>query len=150
MAAPVAKSASLGHIARESSDVLRLSEFYKEMFGFEEIESPKFGEFKVVWLNLPSAFQLHLIERDPKSKLPEGPWSAASPVADPSHLPRGHHICFSVSSSNFDSLVHALKEKGIQTFEKTLPNGKVKQIFFFDPDGNGLEVASREEEYDIA
>ncbi|KAG6574977.1 hypothetical protein SDJN03_25616, partial [Cucurbita argyrosperma subsp. sororia] len=145
MAVPVAKAASLAHIARESSDIHRLSEFYKEMFGFDEIESPNFGELKVIWLNLPSAFQLHLIERDPKSKLPEGPWSATSPVVDPSHLPRGHHICFSVSSSNFDSVVHSLKEKGIQTFEKTLPNGKVKQVFFFDPDGNGLEIASRED-----
>lgn len=137
MAAPVVKAASLAHIARESTDIHRLSQFYKEvynfylllpyffsihnsfvycscylvvqMFGFEEIESPNFGELKVIWLNLPSAFQLHLIERDPKSKLPEGPWNATSPVADPSHLPRGHHICFSVSSSNFDSVVHALK-----------------------------------------
>ena len=80
-----------------------------QMFGFEEIESPDFGELKVIWLNLPSAFQLHLIQRDPNSKLPEGPWSATSPVADPSHLPRGHHICFSVPISNFDSVVHALK-----------------------------------------
>ncbi|KAA0040799.1 lactoylglutathione lyase [Cucumis melo var. makuwa] len=145
MAFPVAKAASLAHIARESSNIHRLSQFYKEMFGFEEIESPDFGALKVIWLNLPSAFQLHLIERDPNSKLPEGPCSATSPVADPSHLPRGHHICFSVPISNFDSLVHALKEKGIQTFEKTLPNGKVKQVFFFDPDGNGLEIASRED-----
>ncbi|KGN44241.1 uncharacterized protein LOC101211159 [Cucumis sativus] len=145
MAFPVAKAASLAHIARESSNIHRLSQFYKEMFGFEEIESPDFGELKVIWLNLPSAFQLHLIQRDPNSKLPEGPWSATSPVADPSHLPRGHHICFSVPISNFDSVVHALKEKGIQTFEKTLPNGKVKQVFFFDPDGNGLEIASRED-----
>ncbi|KAL0561402.1 hypothetical protein IC582_001828 [Cucumis melo] len=145
MAFPVARAASLAHIARESSNIHRLSQFYKEMFGFEEIESPDFGALKVIWLNLPSAFQLHLIERDPNSKLPEGPCSATSPVADPSHLPRGHHICFSVPISNFDSLVHALKEKGIQTFEKTLPNGKVKQVFFFDPDGNGLEIASRED-----
>lgn len=95
------------------------------MFGFEEIESPNFGELKVIWLNLPSAFQLHLIERDPKSKLPEGPWNAMSPVADPSHLPRGHHICLSVSSSNFDSVVHALKVN-LQIYLKP---GKPFEIF---------------------
>ncbi|KAK9933300.1 hypothetical protein M0R45_020501 [Rubus argutus] len=141
MAAAVAQGVSLNHISRESSDIRRLADFYKETFGFEEIESPDFGEFKVIWLNLPSAFSMHLIERDPSYKLPEGPWSATSPVADPSHLPRGHHICFSVS--NFESFVQTLKEKGIQTFQRSLPNGKVKQIFFFDPDGNGLEVASQ-------
>ncbi|GMJ09923.1 Glyoxalase I-Like;9 [Hibiscus trionum] len=85
---------------------------------------------------------MHLIERNPLTKLPEGPYSAPAAVADPSNLPRGHHICFTVS--NFDSFVQSLKDRGIQTFQKSLPNGKVRQVFFFDPDGNGLEVASRE------
>ena len=78
-----------------------------QIFGFEEIEAPNFGDFKVIWLNLPSAFPLHLIERNPSTKLPEGPYSATSAVADPSHIRRGHHICFSVS--NFESFVQTLK-----------------------------------------
>ncbi|XP_021897123.1 lactoylglutathione lyase-like isoform X4 [Carica papaya] len=138
----LARGATLNHMSRESSDIRRLSNFYKEVFGFEEIESPSFKEFKVIWLNLPGAFTMHLIERSLLTKLPESPYSATSPVLDPSHLPRGHHICFSVS--NFDSFVQSLKEKGIETFQKSLPDGKVKQVFFFDPDGNGLEVASNE------
>ena len=143
MAASVATGVSLNHISRESSDIRRLANFYKEVsqeissqktfvsitkslffflflflkfdcvfvqiFGFEEIESPNFLEFKVIWLNLSSAFQLHLIERNPSSNLPEGPWSATSPVVDPSHLPRGHHICFTVS--NFESFLQSLKVK---------------------------------------
>lgn len=144
MAASVATGVSLNHISRESSDIRRLANFYKEVsqdiwsqkkkktfvsitkslfffwflkfdhifvqiFGFEEIESPNFLEFKVIWLNLPSAFQLHLIERNPSNNLPEGPWSATSPVVDPSHLPRGHHICFTVS--NLDSFLQSLKVK---------------------------------------
>ncbi|BFG13884.1 hypothetical protein CerSpe_001580 [Prunus speciosa] len=141
MAAAVGEEGvSLNHISRESSDIRRLANFYKEIFGFEEIESPNL-EFKVIWLKGPGAFAFHLIERNPDYNLPEGPWSATSPVADPSHLPRGHHVCFSVS--NFHSFVQTLKDKGIQTFEKCLPDGKVKQVFFFDPDGNGLEVAGQ-------
>lgn len=31
-----------------------------------------------------------------------------------------------------------MQEKGIETFQRALPNGKVKQIFFFDPDGKLL------------
>ncbi|KAJ7954876.1 Lactoylglutathione lyase/glyoxalase I family protein [Quillaja saponaria] len=116
-----AKVVSLSHISRESSDIKRLAKFYQEIFGFEEIESPNFGEFK----------------------LPEGPWSATSPVADPKHLPRGHHICLSVS--NFESFLQTLKDKGIETFERSVPGRNIKQVFFFDPDGNGLEVASVEE-----
>ncbi|XP_004511363.1 lactoylglutathione lyase [Cicer arietinum] len=139
-----AEGVSLNHISRESSDITRLAKFYQQLFGFEEVESPKFGEFKVIWLRLPSSsLYLHLIERNPSNNLPEGPSSATSPVKDPSHLPRGHHLCFSLS--NFQSFLHTLKEMGIETFEKSLPNGKIKQVFFFDPDGNGLEVASSED-----
>ena len=28
-----------------------------------------------------------------------------------------------------------MQEKGIETFQRPMPNGKVKQVFFFDPDG---------------
>ncbi|CAL9760983.1 unnamed protein product, partial [Musa acuminata subsp. burmannicoides] len=124
-----AEGARLHHIARESPDVKRLAAFYQEVLGFERIETPKFGEFEVIWLRLPPSFSLHLIEKDPRSKLPEGP----SAVADPSALPRGHHISFAVS--NYETFVQTLKEKGIKTFEKTQPDGKTKQVFFFDPDG---------------
>ncbi|KAB2043541.1 hypothetical protein ES319_D01G024300v1 [Gossypium barbadense] len=114
----VAKAACLNHISRESSDIRRLANFYKEIFGFEEIESPDFGEFKVIWLNLPGSFPMHLIERNPLTKLPEGPYSSTAAVADPSNLPRGHHICFTVS--NFDSFVQSLK-----VMDWRLPVGKL-------------------------
>lgn len=80
---------------------------YFQVFGFEEIESPDFGDLKVIWLNLPGAFAMHIIQRNPSTNLPEGPDSATSAVRDPSHLPMGHHICFSVP--NFDSFLHSLK-----------------------------------------
>lgn len=143
MAAAAAKGVSLNHVSRESLDIKRLAQFYIEVFGFQQVESPKF-EFDVIWLKLEPSFYLHLIERDPTTKLPEGPWSSTSAVADPKNLPRGHHICFSVS--NFDSFVQAVKEKGIQIHHRTQPDGKTKQAFFFDPDGNGLEVSGRSEE----
>ncbi|GMH29253.1 hypothetical protein Nepgr_031096 [Nepenthes gracilis] len=136
----VARGVYLNHIARESADIKRLAKFYQEVLGFEEIESPKYEDFEVIWLRISPYFSLHLIERNPHNMLPEGPWSATAAVTDPKNLPRGHHICFSVS--NFDSFVQILRDKGIETFEKTQPDGKTKQVFFFDPDGNGLEVAS--------
>ena len=80
-----------------------------QILGFEQIESPKFDQFEVIWLrsSLPPYFSLHLIQRNPSTNLPEGPFSAASPIKDPSHLPRGHHVSFSVS--NFDEFVQFLK-----------------------------------------
>ncbi|EPS71360.1 hypothetical protein M569_03398 [Genlisea aurea] len=129
----------LNHVSRESTDIKRLSDFYVETFGFEQVENPKFS-FDVIWLKLGSSFYLHLIERDPNAKLPEGPWSAESAIVDPRNLPRGHHVCFSVP--DFDSFVQNLKGKGIEVHERSLPDGQSKQAFFFDPDGNGLEVSS--------
>ncbi|KAK9725602.1 hypothetical protein RND81_05G156400 [Saponaria officinalis] len=135
------KGVSLNHIARESSDVKRLASFYQQILGFEKIDSPIFGDFEVIWLKLPSSsLTLHLIQRNPSINLPESPYSAVSPVKDPINLRRGHHVSFSVT--NFDEFVQSLKEKGIDTFVKTQPDGKTKQVFFFDPDGNGLEVGS--------
>ncbi|PRQ40083.1 putative glyoxalase/Bleomycin resistance protein/Dihydroxybiphenyl dioxygenase [Rosa chinensis] len=58
---------------------------------------------------------MHLIERNQTYQLPEGPCNTTSPVADPSHLPKGHHIYFFVS--NFESFVQTLEEKGIQSFQ---------------------------------
>ncbi|XP_068651114.1 uncharacterized protein [Aristolochia californica] len=135
-----AEGVRLHHIARETTDVKRLAKFYQEIFGFERIESPNFGGGEVIWLVLPPYFSLHLIERNPESKLPEGPWSSTDAVADPKNLPTGHHLSFAVS--NYDSVVQNLKERGIEVFEKIQPDGKTKQAFFFDLDGNGLEVGS--------
>lgn len=69
-----------------------------QTLGFEQLESPDFG-FGVIWLKLGSELCLHLIERDPKFNLPEGPYSATSAVKDPNHLFRGHHICLSLPIS---------------------------------------------------
>ncbi|KAI3869146.1 hypothetical protein MKX03_035389 [Papaver bracteatum] len=123
----------LHHIARETPDVERLTKFYQEIFGFERIETPDFGPMKVVWLKISPVSSLHLIEKNPEAKLPESPWSATGGVTDPKYLPRGHHLCFAVS--NYDTVLQTLKDKGIETFEKTQPDGKTKQVFFFDPDG---------------
>ncbi|XP_057771693.1 lactoylglutathione lyase-like isoform X1 [Salvia miltiorrhiza] len=135
MAAAAAQGPCLNHISRETSDIKRLSKFYMEVFGFEQVESPKF-EFEVIWLKLGSSMLLHLIERDPTVMLPEGPWSSVAAVADPKNLPRGHHICFYVPE--FDSFVQRVKDKGIPVHEKSQPDGKTKQAFFFDPDGESF------------
>jgi hypothetical protein len=60
---------SSGFMERASRRVLM------QVLGFKELELPeKFGPFQVVWLELPPSYALHLIERDPKSRLPESPF----------------------------------------------------------------------------
>ncbi|KAL6008127.1 hypothetical protein ACLOJK_033633 [Asimina triloba] len=149
MAAAAAKveGARLNHISRATSDPKRLANFYQQVLGFERIESPELG-FQVIWLKLPKApFALHIIEKNPLWKLPEGPSGSHADIdaADAAHIARGHHLCFDIS--NYDSFIKALKatttsfpllhyssENGVKVFETKPADGKTRQAFFFDPD----------------
>lgn len=131
----------LHHIARETNDVQGLVRFYQEVLGFKPIETPSFGATEVVWLALPPSFSLHIIERNPEARLPESPLNApADCKKDPSFLPTAHHLSFCVA--DYDACVKTLKEMQIPIYEKTQQNGRIKQAFFFDPDGNGLEIGN--------
>ena len=47
-----------------------------------------------------------------------------------------------VSVADYDGFLTGLKARGTDVFAKTQPDGRTRQAFFFDPDGNGLEVTS--------
>ncbi|BBN11965.1 hypothetical protein MPTK1_5g16330 [Marchantia polymorpha subsp. ruderalis] len=131
----------LNHIARETENVLKTAQFYKEIFGFQNIQTPKeFGD-SVVWLSLPPSHSLHIIKRNPESRLPESPFTATDDARrDERALPMAHHLSFRVS--DYDAAIELLKEKSIPYYEKTQQEGRIKQAFFFDPDGNGLEIGN--------
>ena len=125
----------LNHIARETSDVARLAAFYEAVLGFERVPSPTYSGFQVAWLRLPAPgspdVALHLIERDPTAApVAVGPGAEGAP---PSQLPRRHHLAFSIA--DYDGFVTGLKARGTELFEKTQPDGRTRQVFFFDPDG---------------
>ncbi|CAM6083910.1 unnamed protein product [Calypogeia fissa] len=132
---------TLNHIARETRDVKGTAKFYEEIFGFKAIETPsEFGN-TVAWLRVPPAYSLHIIKRNENSHLPESPFTATDDAKlDESALPTGHHLSFRVA--DYDAAVALLKEKRIPYFEKTQQEGTIKQCFFFDPDGNGLEIGN--------
>jgi len=131
----------LDHVARSTTDVQRLASFYQEVFGFQRTDITNFG-FEVAWLStVPPSFSLHIIQKNPNSNLPEIPHSAGPDVKkDPALLTRSHH--FSLGVPDFDGFVKSLKEKGIPFHEVTQQEGKIKQVFFYDPDGNGVEVGN--------
>lgn len=43
-------------------------------------------------------------------------------------------MCF-LPPENVVEVSVVMQDKGIEVFEKTQPDGKTKQAFFFDPDG---------------
>jgi catechol 2,3-dioxygenase-like lactoylglutathione lyase family enzyme len=121
------------HVVRETSDVARLAGFYEAVLGFERVPSPAYTGFQVAWLHLPNSpgFMLHIFERDPAAEAKVvGPGAAGAP---PSQLPRRHHLGFTVA--DYDGFVTGLKARGTELFEKTQPDGRTRQVFFFDPDG---------------
>jgi len=118
--------------------VVRLAAFYEAVLGFERIPSPTYSGFQVAWLRLPSSpdVALHLIERDPAAApVAVGPGVEGTPT---SQLPRRHHLAFSVA--DYDGFVTGLKARGTEVFEKTQPDGRTRQVFFFDPDGERIET----------
>ncbi|KAF0910077.1 hypothetical protein E2562_001313 [Oryza meyeriana var. granulata] len=123
----------LNHVARETDDVRRLAAFYEEVLGFERVPSPNYSGFQVAWLRLlgTPGVALHIIERDPAAApAAVGPGAAGAP---PAQLPRRHHLAFSVA--DYDGFLAGLKARGTDVFEKTQPDGRTRQVFFFDPDG---------------
>jgi catechol 2,3-dioxygenase-like lactoylglutathione lyase family enzyme len=126
----------LNHIARETADVRGLAAFYEEVLGFERVPAPSYSGCQVAWLRLPGTpdVTLHIIERDPAVVV-----AASSPGAvgaTPDQLTRRHHLAFSVA--DYDGFVTVLRTRGTDVFEKTQPDGLTRQVFFFDPDGEGI------------
>ncbi|KAF7033212.1 hypothetical protein CFC21_044332 [Triticum aestivum] len=121
----------LNHIAWDTGDVQGLAAFYEEVLGFERVPAPTYSGFQVAWLRLPGSpdVVLHIIERDPAVAAP----GAAQGVVAPAQLPRRHHLAFSVAE--FDGFIIVLRTRDTQLFEKSQPDGRTRQVFFFDPDG---------------
>ncbi|RZK81329.1 MAG: VOC family protein [Pedobacter sp.] len=119
---------ALNHIAVYVADLAKATDFYKSVFGLEQIPEP-FKDNRHTWFTLGAAGQLHLIQGAKPNQVHD----------------KNEHLCFSVPS--VDSFVKNLNDKKI-SFENwngdisaiTLRVDGIKQIYFKDPDGHWLEV----------
>lgn len=116
---------SINHLAREVSDVERSIAFYQDVMGFRAIRRPSFN-FRGAWL-FGFGVQIHIIEGAPPNS-----GAAVSPRAD--------HVAF--HTTDIDGVEARLREHKINYLRNIQgPTGLI-QIFFHDPDGNHIEVAS--------
>lgn len=116
----------LHHIAVLTKRLDESRAFYRELLGFREIPRPPFT-FGGAWL-WNYGLQIHLIVDEQ--------------LADPagSILTRGHHLAF--QSPDVAAVERTLAERGI-AFRVNIQTGTgLKQLFFRDPDGHHIEVAS--------
>ena len=138
---------SLNHISRECRNTEVMADFYTSLLGFSRVPAPPFP-FGVIWLSHPSGLTMHLIEGTTEYRLAEGPARDASSGErnkntfaqgkfDPIHIRRGHHLAWNVK--DLEPVKRALEAKGIPFGLSEVPGTDIKQLFAFDPEGNGLE-----------
>ncbi|KAG0472260.1 hypothetical protein HPP92_016806 [Vanilla planifolia] len=119
---------------------------HMEMTGsrVERIEAPNFGDIEVIWLRISPELSLHLIQRS-TVEAAGGPLRGTTGILrHPIRLLPAVTTSASPSPISTPSFNLSRQDKGIETFLTRQPEGKTKQLFFFDVDGNGLEVVNRE------
>ncbi|KAI9027810.1 hypothetical protein DFJ74DRAFT_765817 [Hyaloraphidium curvatum] len=154
---------SLNHIARSSPRPLALAAFYSRVLGLRPVRRPDLG-FAGAWLGVPGDGRvlLHIIEAPagaegraaPERPMAEGGDASRRPPEDPQGVAKGHHLAF--RTERFDECKRMLGEMGVEYFEQTGVGrweggedggksgdgwGETRQLFLFDPDGNGVEIS---------
>mmetsp|Transcript_14421 Transcript_14421/g.22376 ORF Transcript_14421/g.22376 Transcript_14421/m.22376 type:complete len:102 (+) Transcript_14421:211-516(+) len=80
---------------------------------------------------------VHIIEADPNVE--QGREAQMQQQrTDPQTIRRGHHIALTVD--NMDAVAQLLDAHSIEYHTNWVPGTKVRQFFFYDPDGNGIEI----------
>jgi glyoxylase I family protein len=117
----------LHHISIVVADVERSGRFYCDVMGFRAVERPDM-RFPGAWL-LRDNLQLHLIGGQDHA-----------PDASREISSRDDHLAF--AAGDLDDIVARLKAKGIAYRENRQSGSGLRQIFFHDPEGRTLEVAT--------
>lgn len=116
---------SLNHIARETGDVARCTAFYRDVLGFREVPRPDFP-FGGAWL-AGHGLMIHVIEGTP-------------PLRPGEISTRADHVAF--HTNDLDAVERLLTLHGVPFRRNTSPAPGITQVFFHDPDGNHIEVAT--------
>ena len=115
------------HITILVTDLERSRKFYGDLLGLREKEDmPDFGT-PLIWYQV-GATQIHLL---PKEYVPVTQFSHLS------NLAWNRHVALGIE--DFSEIRDRLEKAGVQYCENPNERLGMKQLFFQDPDGNGLE-----------
>ena len=114
------------HVGRLTKRLEASRAFYRDVLGFREIERPNF-DFPGAWL-FAFGVQIHLIGND----------AAGDPTGEIQS--RVNHLALHVD--DFEQARALLEEHGVQYKESQAPGRNLRQLFFRDPDGHVVELAT--------
>lgn len=117
---------SLHHVARLTKHLEESLAFYRDVLGFRQIPRPALT-FPGAWL-YDGSLQIHLIADDSIAS-PSGPIQT-----------RDGHLAF--YSDDVPAVERLLAEHGIAFRVNIQDDSGIRQIFFRDPDGHHVEVAT--------
>jgi catechol 2,3-dioxygenase-like lactoylglutathione lyase family enzyme len=127
---------SFNHISREVSDVEKSVDFYINILGFQAIPRPAF-EVAGVWL-WGHGLNFHIVQTCNKEE--QKSLRSRRIKYYHEHLPSVDHIAF--IAKDCDIVKSLLEEEDIYYREFNDNETGIHQFFFFDPDGNAIEVSN--------
>jgi catechol 2,3-dioxygenase-like lactoylglutathione lyase family enzyme len=83
---------------------------------------------------------IHIIALDPSVPRSVHNWKELYTTKDPEawFIRRASHLAFEVS--DFEAAEKALRSHGVEYSRHVLPEISMKQLFFYDPEGHGIEI----------
>jgi catechol 2,3-dioxygenase-like lactoylglutathione lyase family enzyme len=117
---------AVNHVGRKTKRLEESRKFYREVLGFREVSRPDF-DFPGAWL-YNYGIMIHLIQ------------SASAADPDGEIDTRGDHLA--LNTNDLEGAEELLKKFGIPYRKNVVVDRNIKQIFFRDPDGHHIEIAT--------
>lgn len=117
--------AKLNHIGFFVSDIDKSVKFYKNIFGFKEVDHFMSGDAKITTLDMGEVLLELICPPDAVITPPTGNWS---------HL--------AIYAPEFDEVVARVDEKKLEKRMMTMDIGG-RLCFFNDPDGHTIEISEK-------
>jgi len=117
---------AVNHVGRKTKRLEESRKFYREVLGFREVSRPNF-DFPGAWL-YNYGIMIHLIQ-SPSASDPDGEIDT-----------RGDHLA--LNTNDLEGAEQLLKQLGIPYRKNVVVDRNIAQIFFRDPDGHHIEIAT--------
>ncbi|KAL4420681.1 hypothetical protein ABPG75_010337 [Micractinium tetrahymenae] len=136
---PPIRLKAVNHVAIGANNVDAIARFYTKVLGFRAIPRPNIG-FPGYWLK-GCGIMIHVIQNDPTVPRTFDDWKDEySSEPEAWFIRRGSHLALEVE--DFEEAERMLRRHGVEYSRHVLPDADMRQLFFYDPEGNGVEVGS--------